>query len=572
MLKNYRVSAAFLTFLLLFSLLQTALPIGAQQQPQRERRVAQPANAKPTATPTPLPTVSPAATPTVTTIVPSSSPSPTPDGTRTAAASTTQTLAELQSRISQVLQKPELAPAMIGIKVISLDTGRVLFEENANKLLRPASNMKLYTVAAALDRLSPDFRFVTSVYALARPDAAGVVHGDVTIYGRGDPSIAARFNSGNYFKRIDDLAARIVAAGVKRVDGDLVGDETYFIGPQYGAGWEWEDLQWWYGAEVSSLTVNDNALDLAIKPGAQVGAPAVVTTGPPNPLLSIVSKVVTAPSGSRRDITVYRGLGADELEITGSIALDDKGYSGGIGISRPALLFAYLLRASLAQRGVTFTGKTRTREPLMTAPAKVDTVAPGLIELTTLQSPPLSLIAAQTMKPSQNLYTELILRTLGKVSVVPTTAANLNRTSEASGLAVVKMFLSEAGVSPSTLVLSDGSGLSRNDMITAESTIQLLTYMHRHRYAAVFRDALPIAGVDGTLRNRFKGTIAENNLRAKTGTLSSASSLSGYVRDSAGEQLAFSIMVNNYPEGADVRASCIEPIAVLLASFAGKTE
>lgn len=572
MLKNYRVSAAFLTFLLLFSLLQTALPIGAQQQPQRERRVAQPANAKPTATPTPLPTVSPAATPTVTTIVPSSSPSPTPDGTRTAAASTTQTLAELQSRISQVLQKPELAPAMIGIKVISLDTGRVLFEENANKLLRPASNMKLYTVAAALDRLSPDFRFVTSVYALARPDAAGVVHGDVTIYGRGDPSIAARFNSGNYFKGIDDLAARIVAAGVKRVDGDLVGDETYFIGPQYGAGWEWEDLQWWYGAEVSSLTVNDNALDLAIKPGAQVGAPAVVTTGPPNPLLSIVSKVVTAPSGSRRDITVYRGLGADELEITGSIALDDKGYSGGIGISRPALLFAYLLRASLAQRGVTFTGKTRTREPLMTAPAKVDTVAPGLIELTTLQSPPLSLIAAQTMKPSQNLYTELILRTLGKVSVVPTTAANLNRTSEASGLAVVKMFLSEAGVSPSTLVLSDGSGLSRNDMITAESTIQLLTYMHRHRYAAVFRDALPIAGVDGTLRNRFKGTIAENNLRAKTGTLSSASSLSGYVRDSAGEQLAFSIMVNNYPEGADVRASCIEPIAVLLASFAGKTE
>ena len=571
MFKNSRTSAVFLSFLLL-ALVQSSIFIVAPQQPQRERRVAQPANAKPTATPTPVPTVSPAATPTVTTVVPPSSPSPTPDAIRIRAASTTQTLAELQSRISQVLQKPELAPAMIGIKVTSLDTGRVLFEENANKLLRPASNMKLYTVAAALDRLSPDFRFVTSVYALAKPDAAGVVHGDVTIYGRGDPSIAARFNSGNYFKGIDDFAARIVAAGVKRVEGDLVGDETYFIGPQYGAGWEWEDLQWWYGAEVSSLTVNDNALDLSIKPGTQVGAPAVVTTGPPDPLLSIVSKVVTAPSGSRRDIAVYRGLGADELEITGSIALDDRGYTGGIGISRPALLFAYLLRASLAQRGVTFTGKTRTLDPLMTAPAKVETVAPGLIELTILQSPPLSLIAAQTMKPSQNLYTELILRTLGKVSVVPTTAANLNRTSEAAGIAVVKMFLSEAGVIPSTLVLSDGSGLSRNDMITAESTIQLLTYMHRHRYAAVFRDALPIAGVDGTLRNRFKGTPAENNLRAKTGTLSAASSLSGYVRDSAGEQLAFSIMVNNYPEGADVRASCIDPIAVLLASFAGKTE
>jgi serine-type D-Ala-D-Ala carboxypeptidase/endopeptidase (penicillin-binding protein 4) len=570
MLKTIRALNCLHLFLI-FSLFHAVIPVVAQQQqPQRERRVARPADAKSTPTPTPTPSAAP--TPNTSVEVPQPSPSPTPDVARIRQAATTQTLPELQARIAQILQKAELAPATIGIKVTSLDTGRVLFEQNANKLLRPASNMKLYTVAAALDRLSPDFRFGTSIYAAAKPDASGVIHGDLTVYGRGDPSIAARFNNGNYFKGIDDLAARIVAAGVKRVEGDLVGDETYFIGPQYGAGWEWEDLQWWYGAEVTALTVNDNALDLAIKPGLQVGAPAVVTTGPPNPLLTIVNKVVTSARGSRRDLTVHRGLGADELEITGSIAVDDRGYSGGLGISRPALLFAYLLRASLAQRGVTFTGKTRTTGPLISATAKVDTSTPALIEITQLQSPPLSLIAAQTLKPSQNLYTELILRTLGKLSAAPTTAVNLNRTSEAAGLEVVKMFLREAGVSPSTLVLSDGSGLSRNDMITAEATSQLLTYMHRHRYAAAFRDALPIAGVDGTLRNRLKGTPAENNLRAKTGTLSSASSLSGYVRDAAGEQLAFSIMVNNYPEDADVRASCIDPIAVLLASFAGKTE
>ena len=572
MLKKSRASAALLSFFLLFSLIQSALPIAAQQQPpQRERRVVQPPNAKSTPTPTPAPTLAPTPNTSVEVPQPSPAPAPTPDVARIRqAATTTQTLPELQARISQILQKAELAPAMVGIKVTSLDTGRVLFEQNANKLLRPASNMKLYSVAAALDRLSPDFRFVTSMYAAARPDAAGVIHGDLTVYGRGDPSIAARFNNGNYFKGIDDLASRIVAAGVKRVEGDLVGDETYFIGPQYGAGWEWEDLQWWYGAEVTALTVNDNALDLAIKPGAQVGAQAIVTTGPPDPLLTIVNKVVTSAKGSRRDLTVYRGLGADELEITGSIAVDDRGYSGGLGISRPALLFAYLLRASLAQKGVTFTGKTRTTGPLITA--KADTSAPALVEIAQLQSPPLSLIAAQTLKPSQNLYTELILRTLGKVSALPTTADNLNRTSEAAGVEVVKTFLRDAGISPSTLVLSDGSGLSRNDMITAEATNQLLTYMHRHRYASAFRDALPIAGVDGTLRNRLKGTPAENNLRAKTGTLSSASSLSGYVRSAAGEQLAFSIMVNNYPEDADVRASCIDPIAVLLASFAGKSE
>jgi D-alanyl-D-alanine carboxypeptidase/D-alanyl-D-alanine-endopeptidase (penicillin-binding protein 4) len=147
-----------------------------------------------------------------------------------------KTLPELQTRISEILAKPELASAMVGVKVASLDTGRVLFEENSAKLLRPASNMKLYTVAAALDKLTPDYRFKTSVYATTKLTAAGVTRGDLTIYGRGDPSFAARFNNGDYLKAINDLAARIAAAGVKRVEGDLVGDETYFVGPKYGSG------------------------------------------------------------------------------------------------------------------------------------------------------------------------------------------------------------------------------------------------------------------------------------------------------------------------------------------------
>src|SRR5215211_2189638 len=250
-----------------------------------------------------------------------------------------KTVAELQTRISEILAKPELAPAMVGIKVVSLDTGRVLFEENAAKLLRPASNMKMYTVAAALDRLSPDYRFVTSVYAATRPDSYGVVRGDLTIYGRGDPSIAARFNNGDYFKAIDDLASRIVAAGVKRVEGDLVGDESYFVGPKYGSGWEWEDLTWYYGAEISPLTVNDNALDLFVKPGLAVGQPALITTGPPDPLLTIVNKVTTSAKGLRRELSIHRGLNENTITIKGTISLDDRSYTGGIGISHPALLF-----------------------------------------------------------------------------------------------------------------------------------------------------------------------------------------------------------------------------------------
>ncbi|HEY6660838.1 MAG TPA: D-alanyl-D-alanine carboxypeptidase/D-alanyl-D-alanine-endopeptidase, partial [Pyrinomonadaceae bacterium] len=425
--------------------------------------------------------------------------------------------------------------------------------------------------------LSPEYHFVTSVYATARPDAAGVVRGNLTIYGRGDPSIAARFNNGDYFKAIDDLAARIAAAGVKRVEGDLVGDETYFIGPKYGAGWNWEDLTWYYGAEITPLTVNDNALDLFIKPGLAVGQPAVITTGPPDPLLTIVNKVITSAKGLRREISIHRGLGENTITITGSIPLEDRGYTGGIGISHPAMLFVYLLRTSLAQKGVVITGKSRTtgeisQPGMITGVSISGTSTPFQDEITTLQSPPFSVIAAQTLKPSQNLYTELILRTLGRVTPPPATTSALGQTSEELGLEAVKSFLKTAGIRPEALVLDDGSGLSRNDMITAEASVQLLTFMSKHRYANVFRDALPIAGVDGTLRNRMRSTPAENNLRAKTGSLSSAASLGGYLTTAAGEKLAFSIMVNNYPRDVEPRTACIDPIAVLLASFAGKPE
>lgn len=533
------------SLLVLLVLLATIPVANLTATAQRDRRSTT-ATASPSPTPPPAPVALPSQSPAV---APAASPTPVNAGPKT--SNPTKTLGELQSRISEILRKPELAPAMIGIKVVSLDTGKVLFEENAAKLLRPASNMKLYTVATALDRLSPDFRFTTSVYATAKLDASGSVRGDLIIFGRGDPSLAARFNNGDYFKAINDLAAKIVAAGVKRIDGDLIGDESYFTGSQYGSGWEWEDLTWYYGAEVSALTINDNALDLFIKPNPQVGKPAIVTTGPPDPLLTITNDVTTAPAGTRRQLSIHRGLGKDTLQIQGSIPLDDRGYTGGIGISHPAMLFVYLLRSSLAQRGVTIKGRTRTIAAPLGGPSLDPVQRASLVrrpdvppinwpvEIASYQSAPFSLIAAQTLKPSQNLYTELILRTLGNSPppITPSSdssgdasserqsqgaAVELRQTSEDRGVEIVKTFLKTVGIRPESLDLNDGSGLSRNDMVTADSTVQLLTYMSRHRNAAVFRDALPIAGVDGTLRNRMKGTVAEGNLRAKTGSLSSA--------------------------------------------------
>jgi D-alanyl-D-alanine carboxypeptidase/D-alanyl-D-alanine-endopeptidase (penicillin-binding protein 4) len=402
---------------------------------------------------------------------------------RIASANAPQNLEELRARIRDILNNPQLAPAFVGVKAVSLDTGRTLFEENAGKLLVPASNMKMYTVAAALDRLGPDYHWMTSIYAVNRPAATGAIRGDLIVYGRGDPSIAASFYNGDYTKAIDELAERIAAAGVRRVEGNLIGDESYFTGPPFGARWEWDDLQWYYGAEVSALTVNDNSIDLFVKPGASVGAPCAITAGPVLlPHITISNRTTTAPRGARRELSVYRALGENTIEVGGSLPLDDRGYTGEIAVARPAQMFVDLLRASLVKRGVVVTGQTRIIDARARRDAPLDTSK--LIEIANRQSPPLSLIAAKTLKPSQNLYTELILRTLGKVagsSVGQTTSAE-------AGIEVVKTFLREAGASAANIVMTDGSGLSRHDFVTANASVELLAYINRRPLLAALHE------------------------------------------------------------------------------------
>lgn len=495
-----------------------------------------------------------------------------------------RTLADLRSRIDEIVRQPALEPGFFAVKIVSLDTGQTIFEQNANKFVRPASNMKLYTVAAAFDRLTPDFHFVTSVYAADKPDD-GKIKADLIVYGRGDPSIAARFNAGDYFKGINDLADRIVAAGVKRIKGDLVGDESYFNGSPVGSGWEWDDLTWSYGAPVSALSINDNALDLNIKPGASVGAPVSIVTGPSAAsFITILNRATTSARGAKSNLQIYRGLGANTLEISGTLPLGDAGWVGGVAIPDPALAFVTMLRDALIKRGVKTDGRVRT----VTTRSGGSVVPPtGLslvqltnvpaqaapVEIASLSSPAFNSIAAQTLKPSQNQYTELILRTLGRTQVLPSSGeAGRTRDDEENGLEVVRNFLRQTGVGDNDVALNDGSGLSRNDLISANTTVQLLTFMSKHKYFAQFRDALPIAGVDGTLRTRMRGTPAEGNLRAKTGSLSSVASLSGYVNTAAGEHLVFSMMLNNYPDAAAVRRDSIDAIAILLASFTGKTQ
>ncbi len=554
-----KLNAAAAILLLMFA---AVAPIAAQTEPLRDRIVAKPQptpDAKPSNTPAPNSN---------TAVKPILAASPSRNVAKSSASSivAAPTLSDLTMNIRRVLQNPLLARGAVGVKAVSLDSGKTLFEENAEKLFMPASNMKSFTVAAALDRLSPNFRFVTSVYAAAQPGAAGTVRGDVTIFGRGDPTFAASLNQGDYYRAINILADKIAASGIKRIEGNLIGDDSYFRGDALGSNWEWGDLQWYYGAEVSALTVNDNAVDLKITPGATVGAPVYISVLPGTSLFTFNNLATTALAGTKREISVTKRLGVNTLEIRGTMPLGDKGYEGAIAVSKPAEMFVALLKNALLQKGVVVTGQTRVvgaRDKIVVRDSNV--VQP--IEIVRHESAALSIIAGNTLKPSQNLYTELILRALGEAVG---DKLNPNKTSAELGLEVVAKFLSEAGIQPGSVVQDDGSGLSRHNLITPSAAVNLYVYMSRHRYAADWQAAQTVAGVDGTLQNRFKNTSAAGNVRGKTGTLDQVGTLSGYLTTAGGERLAFSILTNNLPDGA-VRRSTMDEIALLLTNFSGKS-
>jgi serine-type D-Ala-D-Ala carboxypeptidase/endopeptidase (penicillin-binding protein 4) len=512
----------------------------------QETKRARTASATPTPTPAPTPK-------------PSVSPTPVPKPV--------QSLPDLQARINSVLLRPEFRRGQIGIKVVSLDSGKTLFETNGEKYFMPASNMKIFTVAAAMIKLTPNFRFVTSVYAGARPDASGTIKGDLTVYGRGDPSLAAAFNNGDYFKGFNDLADKIVQSGVKRVEGGLIGDESYFNDSAIPSGWEWDDLQWYYGAEVSALTSNDNSLDVTAKPGSSVGAIANVTLSPAVPGITLSDKVYTTGAGSKRSLGVFRPLSDNNFDVFGNIPVGDSGTvanAGSVAVARPAQMFVALLRQALERKGVVITGANRVVGAKDKAQLAVASSTPW-VEITKLESPPFSVIAANTLKPSQNLYTELILRAMGEsIDKAP------GKNSFQRGAGVVANFLREVGIDSDAVLMADGSGLSRHNLITPNAVVQLYTYMSKSPYAAVWRDALPIGGVDGTLKGRLKDPAVMNNVHAKTGTLDQVSSLSGYLTTAGGEHLAFSILSNDIPSQT-LRQNTLDEIALILANFNGKT-
>ena len=484
------------------------------------------------------------------------------------AAKPLETLASLQTFLSNHVSQPRLGAAALGVKVVSLDSGKTIFEHHANKLLKPASNAKLYTGALALDRLGPEYRIKTSLYATAKPAADGTLEGDMIVFGRGDPSFAARFHEGDYTKPLEPLVEALAAAGVKRINGDLVGDESFFLGPPLGESWTWDDLQEYYGAEVSALTIQDNVIDLVFKPAAEAGQPCQITTKPATDYLTFINRTTTVTNGGRRSLSLYRPLGENTVFVHGSLPLGGGNQAEAVAVHQPARWFVILFKDALAKRGITVIGQVRAVNWLEREASPLDYTK--LFEIAAVESRPLSDILKKMMKPSQNLYAQLLLLQVGA-----TQNPKLEfRTTEEAGLAELDKFLGESGLPRGEVFLQEGSGLSRTALLTPNATVTLLQHMTKHRHAEVFRDTLPIAGVDGTLRSRLKGTPAEKNARAKSGSLGFVNTLSGYVTTAARERLVFSIMLNNY-HAADAAHSGhaeVDALVVMLANFSGRSD
>ena len=489
------------------------------------------------------------------------------------------TLAELQQRLTEHVSQPRFVAGSFGVKIVSLDTGRTLFEHEATKLFSPASNSKLYAMALALDRLGGDYRLKTSLYAAARPDQRGTLRGDLVVYGRGDPTFNVRLH-GDIFKALQPLVAALTNAGVKRIRGDLVGDESFIQGPPYGSGWAWDDLQYYYGAEISALTINDNTLQASVRPGASNGAPCRLKLSPATKYLILSNRTQTVATGRRR-LNFFRPLEQNVVYVTGQMPLDGKEFIEDVTLSQPAGLFVSWFKEALVRNGVKVSGQTRTVNWLDRQLQPLD--LNQLVELGTVASPALRDLVREVQKPSQNLYTDLLLAHVGELErqvldrsaaqrALPETGAPL--TSEDLGLRALGEFLATAGVPRSDVQFEEGSGLSRNNLTTPNATIALLQFMSRHAEADAYLNALPIGGVDGTLRQRLKDPPAAGNVRAKTGTLRWANSLSGHVKTAAGERLIFSLMLNRYvaPDPDHSGRAELDRVAELLAGFTGRSD
>src|SRR5579871_2185494 len=457
--------------------------------------------------------------------------------------------AELDQRINALVDASKLdGRASLGIHVVDAASGKTLYQRNENRLLLPASNMKLFTTALALLRLGPDYRFETRV--VREPS------GDLTLVGSGDPSLSGRAYP--YRKdtppeppllAIEELADKVVASGVERVDGDLVGDDRLYPWAPYPPSWTQDDGLWDYGAPVSALTVADNFFTLSIHPGAHAGDPASLGLLPALEYFTIDNRIATVAAGGEARVRISRLPGARELLVWGSIPAGHPEMREELAIDDPALYAASALYEALTRRGISITGRVRARHRSTTD----DYMPPEGTTVASRMSPPLSELLQVIDKVSENLHAELVLREVGRVM--------RHAATREAGLEELSALLAETGASAEESRAEDGSGLSRNALVTPRLVTRLLAYLYASKYRDLWISLLPVGGEDGTLSNRLCCVADGRGIRAKTGSLSRALTLSGYADSKSNGRLAFSILVNDFSAPAGEVRQWIDKIA-----------
>ena len=458
-----------------------------------------------------------------------------------------------------------MARGQWGVVVRSLDTGELLYERNGRKLMMPASNMKIVTLAGALKVLNWDSRFVTTLETSA-PIEGGALRGDLVIRGGGDPTINTR--DGRGARVFAEWAAALKAAGITTIDGRIIGDDDRFDDEVLGAGWAWDYLQYGYAAPIGALQYNENAADLTVTPGPAAGEPAVARLSPGSGL-TLTSKALTSVPGVPETIDYRRAADRPVLEVFGTVPLpapvaspptSERTVSRQVAVVNPTAFFVQSLKDALMLEGIRVAGEAADLDDVRRDSAAAPVSDAERRVLARTESPPLAEIATVMMKVSQNLYAETLLKA--------TAAAAGGLGTIDGGRAIALSRLREWQIDEGSLVMVDGSGLSRYNYVTAELLTTLLTRLYAdpvHRDP--FMATLAVAGRDGTVQARMRRTRAESNARVKTGSISNVRTLSGYVRTRDGEMLAFSILANGFAVPA-VTVNWISDLAVeVLANF-----
>ncbi|HEU4946094.1 MAG TPA: D-alanyl-D-alanine carboxypeptidase/D-alanyl-D-alanine-endopeptidase [Kribbella sp.] len=436
----------------------------------------------------------------------------------------------LQQQLDSLLADSRFQGSQVGLLVRDATTGETLYDRNGSTRLLPASNTKLFTSTAAMHTLGPDFRFHTDVLATA-PVLAGKLRGDLYLKGYGDPTAL----ESDYVA----LAKEVAKSGIRRVDGDLVADDTYFDKVRLGDTWSWDDEPFYYSAQTSALTLAPNTdydsgtAIVESGPGAAVGAPAKLTLVPANDVITLVNTAKTGPAGSANTISIERDHGTNVVRVTGSVPADDTVSQEWVTVWEPTSYAADVFRRALAAEGVEVDGQIRT------AAAPVADAR----RLARDESMTVGELMNPFLKLSNNMHAEALVKTMG--------AEAGSGGTWSAGLAVATAYAKSVGVDVSAIRLSDGSGLSRKVNVTADSVTDILIAAQQEPWYQQWYDALPIAGnpdrfVGGTLRSRMRNTPAANNLHGKTGSLTGVTALSGYVTDKDGRKLVFSMISNNY--------------------------